>query len=437
MSKWKPSAGQAEQPFQPFRHPSREPPTKAECQMPSAKCRVPSAEYCLLLLNACTASNAAKRPVATIDTLPSGVVQVSSAQPTLWADSSRAWDIAEVARFGSAEGPGQLVEPGSIGVDDAGRVYVADRKPMMVKVFDSTGAFVRAIGREGAGPGEFRVAFIAVRGSNLVVHDPMSSRTSVFDTSGAYLRSWKSSCCYWDEIFIDNTERIYVPTAIPRDSAGASPGRAFTRYRMSGEVVDTLFVPTREAETKEWRFVSLGTGKERSMMSTSVPFTPTVVHAFHPEGGVITGWTAEYRIVRSPAGRDTTRIMTRAWTADPIPESLRQAQVDEMIKNAKGMVGEEVARGVVKLSDVPTVAPAFVGLKVDPSGMIWARHLIGSDSTKTRFDVFGTDGAWLGQLTTPIGLPEYGGMTFTRDGLLAAVEGDDGLPTIVRLRFTR
>ena len=405
--------------------------------MPSAQCRAPSAAFFLVLLNACTKGNAAKHPVATIDTLPSGVVQVSSAQPTLWADSSRAWGIVEVARFGSAEGPAQLVEPGAIGVDDAGHVYVVDRKPMMVKVFDSAGVFVRSIGREGAGPGEFRMAFIAVRGSNLVVHDPMNSRTSVFDTAGTYLRSWKSSCCFWDEIFVDNAERIYIPTFMPPDSAGAARGRAFTRYRMTGEVVDTLFVPTREAETKEWRFVSPGKGKDRNMMSTNVPFTPTVVHAFHPEGGVITGWTGDYRIVRSPAGHDTTRIIMRAWTADPIPESVRQARVDEMIKNAKDMVGEETARGVVKLSDVPTAAPAFIELKVDPTGAIWARQLNGADPSRTRFDVFGADGSWFGQLTTPIRLPESGGLIFTRDGLLANIEGDDGLPAIVRLRFTR
>ena len=405
--------------------------------MPSAERRALRPALLFVLLTACTEGKAAKVPMATIDTLPGGVVRVSSAQPTGWADSSRAWGIEEVIRFGAAEGPGQLVEPGAMGVDGAGRVYVVDRKPMMVKVFDSTGTFVRSIGREGAGPGEFRVAFIAVHGATLVVQDPMNARTSVFDTSGTYLRSWKSSCCYWDEIYVDNAERIYIPTMVPRDTAGPSRGRAFTRYRMTGEVVDTLFVPTREAETRQWMFVSKGKGKERNMMSTSVPFTPTVVHAFHPEGGVVVGWTGEYRIIRSPAGGDTARIMTRTWTADQIPDRLRQAQVDEMVKNAKGMVGEEAARAVVKLSDVPTTAPAYVSLKVDPSGGIWARHLVGSDSTKTRFDVFGADGSWLGQLTTPIGLPEYGGMTFTRDGLVAAIEGDDGLPTIVRLRFKR
>ncbi len=405
--------------------------------MPTAERRASSAALLLVVLTACTEGKAAKVPMATIDTLPGGVVRVSSAQPTGWADSSRAWGIEEIIRFGAAEGPGQLVEPGSMGVDGAGRVYVVDRKPMMVKVFDSTGAFVRSIGREGAGPGEFRVGFIAVRGANLVVQDPMNARTSVFDTSGTYLRSWKSSCCYWDEISIDNAERIYVPTMIPRDTAGPSRGRAFTRYRMTGEVVDTLFVPTRDDEAKQWMFVSKGKGKERNMMSTSVPFAPNVVQAFHPEGGFVSGWTGDYRVIRSPSGSDTSRIIARAWTADPIPDVMRQARVDEMIKNAKDMVGEEVARAVAKLSDVPTTAPAYVGLKVDPTGGIWARHLVGSDSTKTRFDVFGADGSWLGQLTTPIGLPEYGGMTFTRDGMLAAIEGDDGLPTIVRLRIKR
>ncbi len=103
---------------------------------------------------------------------------------------------------GSAEGPGQLV----------------------IKVFDSAGGFVRAIGREGAGPGEFRMAFIAVRGSSLVVHDPMNNGASAFDTSGTYLRSWKSSCCFWDDVFIDNAERLYTPTFMQPDSTGCGPG---------------------------------------------------------------------------------------------------------------------------------------------------------------------------------------------------------------------
>ncbi|MGQ0647296.1 MAG: 6-bladed beta-propeller [Gemmatimonadaceae bacterium] len=149
-------------------------------------------------LIACTASEARQLP------RPGGA---ASQRP---ADAS-AWTVVEEQRYGSTdEGRAALVEANTLGVDGAGRLYVADTKPVVIMVFNTDGTLLRTIGRQGGGPGEYRNPWIAVRGANLVVHDPAPSRTSVFDTSGTYLRSWQSFCCHQNEMAIDNANRVVV-----------------------------------------------------------------------------------------------------------------------------------------------------------------------------------------------------------------------------------
>jgi hypothetical protein len=58
--------------------------------------------------------------------------------------------------------------------------------PAVIKQFGSTGAYVRSIGRDGSGPGEFKAALVATAPGLLVVHDPASARTSVFDSAGGF-----------------------------------------------------------------------------------------------------------------------------------------------------------------------------------------------------------------------------------------------------------
>jgi hypothetical protein len=391
----------------------------------------------------CSQGDAAPLPSARVDTLAGGLVRVVSEKPTLWLDSTRAWKVVEVTRIRGEDGTaGELVQPGSLGVDDFGRVYVVDRKPAIIKVFDSTGALVRTIGREGAGPGEFRIAFMAVRGEIVAVHDPQQSRTSVFDTAGTFQRSWTSSCCFWDDIQIDTENRIYVPTYLPdttrRNGEPRETDRAYTRYHPTGKPIDTLLVPSRSGTEKSWTFSSKSKdGKNNSVMMTNVPFTPQSLLAYHPDGGFVAGWSGAFRILRRPLGRDSTIMIERSWSPDPIPDPIRQAQVEDMVKNVKDMVTEATARSIARIEDVPSAAPAFVALNVDGEGNIWARSLLGSDSTKTRYDVFGPDGAWLGTLSIGIAMPEWGSQLFGRGVIYASIEDDDGRPVVVKLRVER
>lgn len=68
-------------------------------------------------------------------------------------------------------------------------VFVADPTGPHIAQFDSSGAFVRFIGRKGAGPGEILAPFrVTVNHGELAVYDQALGRITVFDTSGVFLR---------------------------------------------------------------------------------------------------------------------------------------------------------------------------------------------------------------------------------------------------------
>ena len=388
----------------------------------------------LLLTTAACGSSDARASLTRVDTLPGGVLSVRSDQP-LWKDSTDAWSIVEEVRYGGEEGtPGELLDPQSFAADDAGRLYVVESKPAVVKVFSPDGSFLRTMGREGSGPGEFRVGFIATRRDRVVIHDPSEGRTSVFDTSGTFLKSAVTSCCYWNDIAIDTTMRIAVPALVADGSGDRSSGIPFVRFRVDLAPMDTFRVPGA-SEQREWLFLNRQPdGKEVAQMSMVIPFAPRLEYALHPWGGVVRGISNAYRIVRAPHGSDSTWIASRAWAAERIPESLRESRLQIAVKAAGRMVGESRARQVARLEDIPTVAPAFTRLAVDEEGNIWARQLVGSDSTQTTFDVLDPRGTWLGTVRVPYSVDEYGAAFFGRRAIYVKTEGEDGRPVIVRVR---
>ena len=316
-------------------------------------------------------------------------------------------------------------------------MYVVERKPATIKVFSPDGKLIRTVGREGEGPGEFRVGFIAVRGGFLVLQDPQVARTSVWDTAGTFLRSWHSSCCYWNYIQIDRENRIYVPSMTSTKPGEKSRGTAYARWSLDGVALDTVWIPQRD-EGKTWTVSVKKGGKTQMMMSTSVPFLPGQTSALHPEGGVVYAWTGAYSIVRSAMGSDSVRVFGRAWTPDPASDARKRDELESQVKWAKESYGEATVRAAFKISDIPSTLPAFENLRVDEAGRVWARRYAVTDTTRTTFDLFDSTGAYLGPVTAAISMNAWGGQqtAWTKDRLITVMEDQDGRPTVVRLKLS-
>ena len=67
----------------------------------------------------------------------------------------------------------------SLVIDDAGNIYILDKKAANIKIFNKDGNFLKIIGRRGEGPGEF------VRPEN--VEKSKKHYFDVFDDEGKYL----------------------------------------------------------------------------------------------------------------------------------------------------------------------------------------------------------------------------------------------------------
>jgi hypothetical protein len=80
-----------------------------------------------------------------------------------------------------------LSMPVGLEVDADGNVWIVDRRLSQVLVVAPDGTLLRTIGRDGEGPGEFRLpANVGVRGDRAFVHDNFHD-VQIFDMGGDYL----------------------------------------------------------------------------------------------------------------------------------------------------------------------------------------------------------------------------------------------------------
>lgn len=389
----------------------------------------------LILLAACS-SRESKVVTARIDTLPGGITRTVSDAPTDWTDSSAAWKLVLEHEIQPPEGnPGELFDPQDLAMNERGDIFVKDQKPSVIKVFDRGGNFLRSIGREGDGPGEFRAAFLAVRGDTLVAQDPQNSRVSTFNArTGQVLSTWRSTCCYWFPIALDGAGRVVV-YAMGQDSTRPNT-QAMVRAHLDGSSLDTAWVTERPRdEGKSWVVTQ---GKTMQFMM-SVPYQPENVHGIDPVGSLLSGWNGEYLIRTSRDGQDTVALFGRAWTADAVTGAERSAIVERKIREQEGNgTPEEVLRAAFKPEYIPDSKPSFISIESDPAGHRWIR-LESADTLLVHYDVFDPVGRWLGPVSIPAALwgESYRRPSWGRDRVAVIGEDEDGRPVVRVFRIQK
>lgn len=380
-------------------------------------------------------------PRVEIDTIGDTTI-VRTLSGSVWA--AEAALVPEVS-IGEMDGPSEYLfgRIGSLAVDSDGNVHVFDSQADQVRVFDPDGTYIATLGREGEGPGEFgRAEAIAVLpDGRLLVRDPGNMRVQVFDRASGETDEWEYNS--------GNTYRAGAPLYTD------VRGRTFllTRGPSGDDIVivlgaDGTHLDTLPEPTTDYRPVNVKAETENASVTSSVPFTPRFFWAVHSSGHLLTGLSSDYRI--ELARDDGVLRIERAY--DPVPVS--DGERDHWRESTVRMIRWSVPDWTWDGPRIPDHKPVFTELLAGRDGRIWVRlstegrrvenedHNPDSPFSEpvtwresTRYDVFESDGTYLGVVMPPDGFAPSPDPVFVRDHVWAVTRDELGVERVVRYRI--
>lgn len=391
-------------------------------QHPRAMTRGLSLLFVLLAASA-AACDAARRPTlggVWIDTLPRGVIGLSEEDRDP-ASAGPHWPLRETARIGSAEGEAAtlLGAPVALQLDEAGRVYVLDQATRDVRVFTPDGRHLRTLGRSGSGPGELRnpIGLAWAPDGRLWVVDPGNARYTVYDTSGAFVRTVprrsRDVVVPWPGRF-DVSGRLYDVAAV---HGRGFPETVLLRYDPALARADTLALPPDRAE----RITHAARGARHTV---PLPFSPRPLWALTAAGRVWSANGSGYALALHEPGGDTLRRLVRVSWPVPVTGRDREAALAEL---------EWFTRmgGRIDPSRFPAERPTLEAVHVDDQDGLWVRPIAAAGPGHAGLDRYDAAGRFLGRVIVPLRLGGFSSVV-VRAGRLCAVHLlDDAIPQVV------
>ncbi len=241
-------------------------------------------------------------------------------------------DLEEDLSIGLEEGDEKymLNQPQDVQVTDDETIYIMDWGDKCIKAYDSEGQYLRTIGREGVGPGEFSTPVymdISADGK-IFLMDGRNQRVVVFDTDGNYLGGFRVMG-FHSKMKADRLNRLYFQ----RQKSGEE-----VKVLNSWQELEISTTVKRTEENGEELF-SFGpfSGEKNKMMKmasggsmslgSSYKVTWDVdkegylyqgfndeyaIHVFNPDGKKVLTFGREYTLVKNPRAKgraDAQRYM--------------------------------------------------------------------------------------------------------------------------------
>lgn len=398
---------------------------------------------------------------ALIHALPLLALPLLTACGMAPADGAGAWeaerltvDGVEVVRTLSGSvwsGPAELVEELRIGVlegadeylfgridviapDGEGGVYVFDGLAPALRHYDAEGRYIRTLGGEGSGPGEYwntGLGLAVLPDGRILLRDPRNARFNVYEPDGSPSDHWPVASGLFTSraTYVDTAGYMYARVLM----GPIEPDRAWPigllRYSPAGEPLDTIFPPSvdREVPAAAWTFM------------------PSLIWDLHPHGYPVIGVSDRYAIeLRKPEG--TLRIEKIAERVPVGPEERAEWET-----RREWMIRVQGQFMSAKPPPTPRVKPYFGGIYAGADGSVWvnlhrtAEHRPLTDPGSadpdapppntwiepTVFDIFDSDGTYLGELHAP---PRTRVFIHSLDEVWAVERGEYDESYVLRMR---
>jgi hypothetical protein len=286
---------------------------------------------------------------------------------------------------------------GDIVVDDSENVYVLDSKAQHIKKFDGAGNFLKSIGREGQGPGEFsRPSGLVCSGDKLVAWDMRAFRFSLFTLDGEPIKSVRHSF-----IELGNPQKM---RALPTGEFVVEIEKVNFDPKTPQDFSILLYSPEMEKEKtiyehKVWRNI-WGIPNSGNI---PVPFAPYVHWDIMPDGRIVIGYSDKYDI----GIYDKEAAERASFSHRYEPVKVTQQDKEFFFKGVS--YSRSSPDGTVTTTEPPPAfkehvkfpefKPAFAHLVVDSEGNILVCPY-GKDKKEEykSFDAFDPEGNFIGQV---------------------------------------
>jgi hypothetical protein len=296
-----------------------------------------------------------------------------------------------------------------LAANDSGSVLVLSSEEPTLRYFDRSGAARWTGGRDGTGPGEYRLPTRAVFGPGGVqIIDMTLRRITRLDRNGAFINS--------------------RPLGGFASSTGAR-GRTGELVVLMDDFRGT-FTLQRWSASDSAR--AIGTVPRSTSAQSGTLTIPSIAVA--PSGQIaVVRDPNEYRILMlSPAGQTVAELTREIARVKRTPEEI--AAIERRRQAAVSRIGSE--RGERRGSAAPPirlpseeVKPhiSIDGVRFDDSGRLWVKTMRGNERS-TVFDLFAHDGKFLGEVMVPAAI---GAFSLAGRWFVADVESPDGTPRVV------
>lgn len=361
----------------------------------------------LALLTACQGPEARGEPFLMTDS--SGVTIVESRRP-LWESGER-WTLSpepEVV-IGVAEGDERYLLSGVVGVRRLpdGRIAILDGGSRRVRVYDSAGRHRMDLGGDGDGPSEFRSPqFLGRISDTLFVYEVLGGRVKLFSPDGDLVRTF-------DFLGAGDGEMASLHgfgLLEDRFLIGVGDNRSYV------EGLNRVLWPIWSLDLLDVRADSLFSVPGGEVMIAFLPAGVTR-HRRHVFGKYTQFAVSADRVYVAPTDAFSIRVFDRERNLRQIirrpdaPRPVTASDFDQWIEeelDRRGTPPEDRAesrRSAQELTFAETM-PAFRSIAVDSEGYLWVEEWEGVGLDQGGFAVFRPDGAWLGNVALPEGLPE-------------------------------
>ncbi|HEV8125213.1 MAG TPA: 6-bladed beta-propeller [Gemmatimonadales bacterium] len=325
----------------------------------------------------------------------------------------------------------------------SGQIAVADGKSSVIRFYDSTGTFLRQVGRKGQGPGEFQEIGLlwSTPGDSLLVYDLVSRRLSTFDSAGNFAHQ------------VDLAKQGFLqPRGRLNDGIILAIGFVFNPETFAATGTATrpaqpvLLIPADSTPPD-----TLGPFPGIEMYAVNVEFggrtfpNPMTVQFGHTTSvagrgnRIYVGDNARYEIAVYSLDRKLIQLIRATAPEVPVTQPMREAQqarnLEQMAANAERIPAplRDQVEGWIKTARYAERLPPYQQIALDLDGNIWVQHF-GMPDEPQRQTVFDSTGAVRARVVLPAKMQV---LEFGSNYILGSGEDADGLPFVRLYRTPR